>query len=184
MALEKVLHKIQIHVKELTSTLELFVDDSVQPSVNDCETLQHQLNELQECLAIYKYQKKEKEISPSFSIHAKVSEINTSNIKPPDKQIKEEKQEEVKDSIKTEHVDVPVSNLPPLTVGINDKFRFINELFKQNNHEYGIAMEQINSLRSWAEADLYLRSLKDLYGWKENEEVVQYFYALVKKRYA
>ncbi|MGZ4089816.1 MAG: hypothetical protein ACXVNO_03795 [Bacteroidia bacterium] len=75
-------------------------------------------------------------------------------------------------------------NLPPLTFGINDKFRFINELFKQNNSEYNIAIEQLASLGTWAEAELYLRSLKGLYDWKDNADVVVYFYSLVKKRYS
>jgi hypothetical protein len=182
MALEKVLHKIQQQVKDMTSTLELFVDDTVQPSVKDCETLQHQMNELEECLAVYKFQKKEKEISPSFNIHAKVSEKDTTSIKVDLEKI--QTTDPVKETINKEPVKESPINLAPLAIGINDKFRFINELFKQNSHEYNIAMEQLNSLQSWTEAEIYLRSLKGLYDWKDNEEVVMYFYSLVKKRYA
>ncbi|MBA3662638.1 MAG: hypothetical protein H0W61_00320 [Bacteroidetes bacterium] len=182
MALEKVLHKIQIQVKELAPTLELFIDDSIQPSVTDCETLQHQINQLAECLAVYKFQKKEKEISPSFNIHAKVSEKETV-ISAVREEIKSEKKTEVAIP-KTEKEPANEIKLPPLTFGINDKFRFINELFKQNNSEYNIALEQLSSLATWADAEIYLASLKDLYDWKDNEEVVVYFYSLIKKRYS
>jgi hypothetical protein len=185
MALEKVLHKIQLQVKELTSTLELFVDESIQPSVNDCETLQQQLHELQECLAVYKFQKKEKEISPSFNIHAKVSEKEKETVKPVENSIPEKKVEpEIKQELHKEISKESDKKITPLAIGINDKFRFINELFKQNSSEYNIAMEQLNSLQSWTEAEIYLRSLKGLYDWKDNAEVVTYFYSLVKKRYS
>ena len=74
MSLEKVLHKIQSQINDLAPTLELFVDETIQPSVDNCEKLQQQLMLLQENLAVYKYNKVNREISPSFSIHAKVSE--------------------------------------------------------------------------------------------------------------
>ncbi|MBL7930637.1 MAG: hypothetical protein JNL60_01980, partial [Bacteroidia bacterium] len=54
MATDKVLLKIQNQIKDLAPTLELFVDENVQPSVMDCNTLQKQLTELQENLAVYK----------------------------------------------------------------------------------------------------------------------------------
>ncbi|MCE3227565.1 MAG: hypothetical protein K0S32_2116 [Bacteroidetes bacterium] len=178
MALDKVLNRIQLHIKELAPTLELFVDESVQPSVKDCENLQEQLVKLQECLAIYKYQKKEKEISPSFNIHAKVSEKEkTAPV------VKAEEEKPKVDPV-VSSMEEPVVKASPLAIGINDKFRFINELFKQNAPEYNIAIEQINALKTWADTESYLNSLKDLYEWKPNNEVVIYFYALVKKRFS
>lgn len=180
MALEKVLHKIQSQVKDLASTLELFMEENIQPSVNDCETLQRQINALEEYLAIYKFQKKEKEISPSFNIHSKVSEkekpVITYIEKPADKLHSSPASEK-------EIIQQSSKILSPLIIGINDKFRFINELFKQNNAEYNIALEQLNGLQTWAETDLYLNSLKDLYEWETDSEEVIYFYSLVKKRF-
>ncbi|MCW3075417.1 MAG: hypothetical protein JWO32_26 [Bacteroidetes bacterium] len=185
MALEKVLHKIQSQVKDLTSTLELFMEENIQPSVNDCETLQHQINALEECLAIYKFQKKEKEISPSFNIHSKVSEKEKVENKQPEITYIEKATDKLHSSptpVK-ETIQQSAKTPAPLTIGINDKFRFINELFKQNNAEYNIALEQLNGLHTLAETDLYLNSLKDLYEWEINSEEVIYFYSLVKKRF-
>ena len=47
-----------------------------------------------------------------------------------------------------------------------------------------VAIEQLGNLNTWAEGEAYLNSLKTLYHWKENSEVVNYFYSLVKKRFA
>ncbi len=75
------------------------------------------------------------------------------------------------------------TDLKKLNIGLNDKFRFINELFKQNTSEYNIAFEQLNALKTWDESELYLNSLKELYLWKENSDNVKYFYSIAKKRF-
>ena len=187
MSLDKVLGGIQSRINELTPVLELFVEESIQPSVKDCENLQYQLNKLQESLAVYKFNKQEREISPSFNIHAKVSNTEI---------ISNEKKEEVAEIIKEEIISNTTESVPvksettentkiksPLTIAINDKFRFINELFNQNSGEYHVAIEQIGNLNTSEESEIYLNSLKTLYGWKENSEAVKYFYSLVKKRF-
>ncbi len=193
MSLDKVLQKIQLDIKELTSTLELFFEDTIQPSVQDCEDLQKRLVILQENLAVYKYQKQNKELSPSFNIHAKVSEAKLPEekiITPAVAEIKsapipEEKpvaQEPVK---AVEQTEKPAGHrsLPKLTISLNDKFRFINELFAQNSSEYNIAMEQFSNLRDWNDAEIYLNSLKSLYSWEDDKEVVTYFQSLIRKRF-
>jgi hypothetical protein len=205
MPADKILNKIRIQIDALAPVLELFVDATIQPSVKDCEILQQQLSALQEQLAVYKYDKQNKELSPSFNIHAKVSEREAAEEK------KAEIVKEIKESIhiqseeKTEVTATPTetpkaepvvpaaenkplktesaTHRPALAVGINDKFRFINELFAQNSSEYHIAIEQINNVHNWNEADIYLNSLKNVYEWDEKEEVVKYFFSLVKKRF-
>lgn len=227
MSLDKVLHKIQGEINELAPTLELFVDDTIQPSVSDCEILQKQLTLLQENVAVYKYQKLNKELSPSFNIHAKVSAQEKTEekvIAPEPVKIPEIKTPVVEEIIKPEPIVVPpvvetkitehkpVEPAPvvvepvviapvvevkqpvtekteflkpknPVSVGINDKFRFINTLFSQNASEYNIALEQINNLSSWGETEMYLNSLKHLYGWQEDNDAAIYFYSIAKKRF-
>ena len=70
-----------------------------------------------------------------------------------------------------------------MAIGLNDKFRFINELFSQNPAEYNIAIEQLSGLNTWAEADIYMNSLKSLYAWRDSQETVKQFYSIVKKRF-
>jgi len=187
MPIDKVLQKIQNEIKDLTHTLELFVDESIQPSASDCERLQQQLVSLQENLAVYKYQKLNKEISPSFNIHAKVSEKE-----PVSEIIAEEKpQAKVEPVIARkaeEKIEIkkpePIKTTSSLSFGINDKFRFINELFVRNTDEYNIVIAELGKLHSWNEAEIYLNNLKNLYEWKESNEVVKYFYSLVKKHFS
>lgn len=194
MSLEKILHKIQAELQELSASFELFFEDTIQPSVTDCEDLQRRLSLLQEDLAIYKYQKGSKEISPSFSIHAKISEKEV----PEEKAVVKPAEPEIEIPVVTKEELHPVQKLPvpesqeksgspknhpKLSINLNDKFRFINELFAQNNAEYGIALEQLNNLKSWNDTEIYLNSLKSLYAWNESKDIVIYFYALVKKRF-
>ncbi|MEI8136954.1 MAG: hypothetical protein WCH21_06495 [Bacteroidota bacterium] len=190
MSLEKVLHKMQSQINEIAPTLELFIDETIQPSVDNCEKLQQQLTLLQENLAVYKYNKNNKEISPSFRIHAKVSatEPVQSIVKKQGPKIPEVEKETfipAKPLIDTseEIISSVPKTLPVFTIGINDKFRFINELFKLNNSEYGIAMEQLSVLKNLGETEIYLNSLKTLYSWSETNETVIYFFSIAKKRF-
>lgn len=235
MSTDKILQRIQVQIDELTPLLELFVDDTIQPSVADCEQFQKTLSGLQENVAIFKYNKLNKEISPSFNIHAKLSAatVEKQEVPFPKKEIVEEiketvksEQEEKKDVEQnipevattqepkleakidvTKEVPIAIGTKKPepvqtsvpkmetaqtdsspkpkaaLTIGLNDKFRFMNELFGQNSPEYNIAIEQINAVINWAEAEIYLNSLKSVYEWDPKEEVVNYFYSVVKKRF-
>jgi len=217
MPLEKVLHKIQDQIHELAPLLETFVDPAVQPSVSDSEQLQRQLSLLQESIAVYKYQKLEKEISPSFNLHARISAQEkpverteapaqqvqkvVEEVKPVDTKREEPKREEPKyeapkreepkrEEPKQEEPKVTPSakaymphRKAPLVIGLNDKFRFINTLFSQSSSEYGAAVEQLASLQSWSETEIYLNSLRSVYDWKENSEVVKQFYAIAKKQF-
>ena len=71
-----------------------------------------------------------------------------------------------------------------MIININDKFRFINELFEANATEYNIAIEQINAVSTLVELNNYLNGLKSIYEWKDDSEVVKNIYALAQKRFA
>ena len=177
MVSDKMLVKIQSQINVLAPTLDLFVEDSIQPSVSDCESLQIQLTKLHEYLAVYKYHKLEKELSPSFKIHAQVSKQNINDIK------SEISLSENKEFIPQDDLIENTKVFEPMSIGINDKFRLINELFKQNGGEYNIAIEQLNALNNWNESELYLNSLKTIYNWKDNSEGSILIYTLCKKRF-
>ena len=193
MALEKVLNKLKAQLKDLTPAMELFADETIHPSVKECEQFTQQLVALQESLTIYKHYKQEKEISPSYNIHAKVSEKEIEAIKPIVNDIKEE----VKiPSVEKTTEPKPLNTLPngndnkeqqphhkKLNISLNDKFRFINDLFRQNSKEYNVVFEQLNTVKTWNECNIYLNSLKEIYEWKANDEIVKYFYSVVKKRF-
>jgi len=204
MAIDKVLHKIQVQIKDIAPNLEFFIEHTIQPTVDECDKLQAQLSKLQEDIIIYRYLRLNKELSPSFNLHSKISEVIVPAEKPvvtepvakvePKVEVKEELKtpeappikEELKEAILESMQSKPEPEivLKPITVAINDKFRFINELFAQNGAEYNIAVEQLNSLRTWHDAEVYLNSLRNLYNWKQDGEIVKHFYQIVKKRFA
>lgn len=198
MAIDKVLVNIQTQITELVNNLEDFVQPSVQPSSHECDRLKSQLAHLQDLLAVYTHLKHNKELSPSFNIHSKVSntvpEVNPSENKDlkmeePVKQIQELQKpiEKVVDPVEKVAESKPIeTNSSPvvkLAVGINDKFRIINELFKQNANEYNVAMEQFNSISNSQDAETFMSSLTELYGWSERSETVKFFYALIRSKY-
>lgn len=200
MTTEKQLHRLRESISNVADTLELFLDAHIQPSADECETLQNQLYQLQEQLAVYKYGKTYKELTPSFNLHSKVSEKEMPNsesiLKPEVSEIKIEKAEPfiepkiVEPIIETPQIKeeqaqpiITTNTTKKLEVNLNDKFRFINELFKQNQLEYTIAIEQINTIDSLAEVNQYLNSLKNIYGWNEENETVKRIFLLAKGRF-
>lgn len=80
--------------------------------------MQHMLVKLQENLAVYTFHKKEKELSPNFNLHAKVSSQNKT-------EVIEEKAPEPVVEVKEEVKDVSVESkiLSAMSVGVNDKFQ-------------------------------------------------------------
>lgn len=74
--------------------------------------------------------------------------------------------------------------IPKLSVSINDKFRLINELFASNANEYNIAIEQLNNVGSKDEADTYLKGLKSIYHWDEENEMVKRLMTMNQKRFS
>ncbi len=83
-------------------------------------------------------------------------------------------------------VSTPVvhKDIPKLTVSINDKFRLINELFASNANEYNIAIEQLNNVGSKEEADTYLKGLKSIYHWDDENEMAKRLIAINQKRFS
>jgi len=70
-------------------------------------------------------------------------------------------------------------------IGINDRFVFINELFRGDESMYERSIKTINNFTIYAEAQYWMeRELKTKLGWDGNRTAVQEFYALVKRRFS
>ena len=74
-------------------------------------------------------------------------------------------------------------NLKRVEFSINDRYRIINELFEQSQTEFLAALQQINSISTLEESMFYLDSLKEVYGWKSNNDLVKTIYTLINKRF-
>jgi DNA-binding transcriptional MerR regulator len=69
-------------------------------------------------------------------------------------------------------------------IGINDRFVFINELFRGDEAMYERSIKTINSFTIYPEAEYWIRrELKTKLGWDNSLEVVHQFDRLVKRRF-
>lgn len=70
-------------------------------------------------------------------------------------------------------------------IGINDRFVFINELFRGDEPMYERSIKTINSFNIYPEAEYWMnRELKIKLGWDDTRETVKHFYQLVKRRFS
>jgi hypothetical protein len=80
--------------------------------------------------------------------------------------------------------DTPIRDLRK-AIGINDRFVFINELFRGDEAMYERSIKTINSFNIFPEAEYWMtRELQIKLGWDNEKEIVQLFYQLVKRRFS
>lgn len=122
-----------------------------------------------------------------------MTEIPTLSHQPKEKEVNDaaSQQESLNDKLKqgkTELIEVlketPVKDLRK-AVGINDRFLFINELFRGDENMYERSIKTINSFNIYAEAEYWIsRELKLKLGWNNESASVQHFDQLVKRRFS
>lgn len=70
-------------------------------------------------------------------------------------------------------------------IGVNDRYVFINELFRGDEIMYERSIKTINNFSILAEAEYWIqRELKIKLGWDDAMPAVAQFYALVKRRFS
>ncbi len=70
-------------------------------------------------------------------------------------------------------------------IGVNDRYLFINELFRGDEAMYERSIKTINNFRILPEAQYWMeRELKIKIGWDDSRDIVQHFYELVSRRFS
>lgn len=118
---------------------------------------------------------------PTLSHQQGVKEIN---------ELAEHQAESLNDRLrqeKTEVVEVlkhePIKDLRK-AIGINDRFVFINDLFRGDEAMYERSIKTINSFHIFPEAEYWIaRELIVKLGWDKDSEIVKHFIHLVKRRF-
>lgn len=118
---------------------------------------------------------------PTFSQYNVVKEVNEIM----------GQQESLNDKLKENRTEVmhaikdsPIRDLRK-AIGINDRFVFINELFRGDEPMYERSIKTINSFNIYSEAEYWMnRELKIKLGWDDTRENVRHFYQLVKRRFS
>jgi hypothetical protein len=97
----------------------------------------------------------------------------------------------VNDSLNEKKIEIsekltglPVKDLRK-AIGINDRFLYINDLFRGDEVMYERSIKTINSFSIWPEAEYWIRrELKTKLGWTDDNETVKQFDQLVKRRFS
>lgn len=70
------------------------------------------------------------------------------------------------------------------SIGINEKFKFMNELFDGNLKEYNESIEVLNNCSSFADAENYIeQTLLSKYDWKKESGTYQSLMFLVQRKF-
>lgn len=196
---------------ELKTAIERF-EKHTPPSTAYAEQLHAAINEANKLVSAYVVLKEQKDVSPDLNLHLKL--MNVTNARQEVKeQVKAEIQVEKSEVIETPIAEVvqpvievkpievatppvekksveivfekpEIKSYPKLAINLNDKFRFINELFAGNANEYNIAIEQLNTVNSMDEATAYTKGLKSIYNWNDDHEMVKNMNGLIQKRFS
>jgi hypothetical protein len=80
--------------------------------------------------------------------------------------------------------EAPVKDLRK-AIGINDRFLFIDDLFRGDEAMYERSIKTINSFNIYPEAEYWIsRELKVKLGWDNESRTVQHFDQIVKRRFS
>lgn len=110
------------------------------------------------------------------ALHEKIAPPSTASINDTLKQTKIELGESL--------LETPIKDLKK-AVGINDRFLFINELFRGDDVMYERSIKTINSFSIFPEAEYWIkRELKLKLGWDDTNEVVKQFDQLIRRRFS
>lgn len=70
-------------------------------------------------------------------------------------------------------------------IGVNDRYQFVNDLFRGDENMYERSMKTINGFSIYPEAQYWIqRELKVKMGWKEDSDAVKLFDQLIKRRFS
>lgn len=123
-----------------------------------------------------------------------LSHQNLPKTQPPKKEINEtvagntgsinEKLKQSKIDLGDTFTEVPIRDLRK-AIAVNDRFLFINELFRGDEAAYERSIKTINSFSIFPEAEYWIqRELKVKNAWNDSDELVRQFYQLVKRRFS
>lgn len=183
---EVIEHEVEaIQYEEISSTQNNETDIPAQPEISKVEPIS-----VEELMATTSKPFLQKPTSifnsevaePTFNGDKMLFELND---------ILVEEEEEINDKHQQQHVEVattikeaPVKDLRK-AIGINDKFAFIQYLFKGDEVTYERCVKTINGFNVFPEAEAWIkRELITKMGWIEEDETVQQFLYLVKRRFA
>ena len=153
------------------------------------EKIMHQLiiedeDEAKEVFSLIIDEELEDEIAPTLAFQTQtkesfeINDMGHTDTKSVNEILKEDKKE-----VATTIVETPIKDLRK-AIGINDKYRFINELFQGDENSYERSVKTINGFSVYPEAEHWIkRELHTKLCWVEDNEAVKHFDQLVRRRF-
>ena len=90
---------------------------------------------------------------------------------------------EIKIELSDKRTEAPIKDLRK-AIGVNDRFLFINELFRGDEAMYERSIKTIQNFSIFAEAEYWIRrELKVKIGWLDTDPIVKQFDQLVRRRF-
>jgi hypothetical protein len=200
---EKLVEVLELDEKEVEQELEEIRQNATlmngiaatnRPAVKieDIPTLQGRLGNLEPYVPFEDepIKKKEEEVAKAAAIpevkitwDSAATEINDAIKIEEDKTVNETVVQETKKELSESLQEQPIKDLKK-AIGINEKFLYINELFRGDEDMYERSIKTINGFDIYAEAEFWIRrELKIKLGWDDRYQTVRQFDALVKRRF-
>lgn len=89
-------------------------------------------------------------------------------------------QQQSKNDLSSMMQSKPITDLSK-AIGVNDKFLFVRELFDGNRDHYHEAIQLLNEIPTFEEAQTYLR---ETFNWSWDDPVTKKFLELIKRKFA
>jgi hypothetical protein len=68
-------------------------------------------------------------------------------------------------------------------IGVNDKFLFISELFKDNMRAYNDFILKLSKIDSREDALEYIKTIEEIYNWDSESQAVQTFFKIFERKF-
>jgi hypothetical protein len=164
-----------LNVNEAEVEAELKEIGNAYISIPEPEFVAEKINETDEILQV-EINEKEKKENTAKELNDVILIESFSNINDEHKGAKNE----IIDVLK----GAPILDLKK-AIGVNERFLYLNELFRGDEMMYDKSIKTINSFANFTEAELWIRRELTLrLGWDENYTTVQQFYSLIKRRFS
>jgi len=174
---ERIVEMLQVDEAEIEAELEEIKRNAETMQQISVQNKPHIIFEPEEDIPTLRHQHQ-----PEREQHKSIKEINESVSTGPASVNEKLKQSKI--DLGDTLTEVPIRDLRK-AIGVNDRFLFINELFRGDEVAYERSIKTINSFSIFAEAEYWIqRELKVKNGWDAGNGMVAQFYQLVKRRFS
>jgi hypothetical protein len=176
---EKIVEILQVDEAEIEAELEEIKRHAETLQQISAQNKPHIIFETEEDVPTLTHQQEYKPVHEKEQIGKEINEIAAHGHASINEKLKQSKID-LGDTL----TEVPIRDLRK-AIGVNDRFLFINELFRGDEVAYERSIKTINSFSIFAEAEYWIqRELKVKNGWDADNAMVAQFFQLVKRRFS